>query len=234
MAEAVAPLVEEVTGGKVLLRIISNLAVKRLARAKAVFPKNSLGDSEVVDRIISAYAFAASDPYRCATHNKGIMNGVSAVALATGQDTRALEAGAHAYASKSGKYSPLSSWGKDKNGDLIGTIEMPMAVGLVGGSTAVHPVAKACVKILGVKTAMELASVMASVGLAQNLGALRALATEGIQKGHMKLHARNLAVSAGASKDLIDKIAEKMVMERKVRFDRAKELLDEITEKENK
>ena len=232
MAEAVAPIVEKITGGKVLLRIISNLASRRLARSKAVFPKEALGGGDVVDGIIDAYAFAAADPYRCATHNKGIMNGVSAVALATGQDTRAVEAGAHAYASRSGQYGPLTIWEKSSKGDLIGTIEIPIAVGLIGGATAVHPVAKACVKILGVKSATELAGVMASVGLAQNLGALRALAAEGIQKGHMKLHARNLAASAGAVGTLVDRIAEIMVSERKVRFDRAKELLKELNKLE--
>ena len=226
MAEAVAPLVEEVTGGKVLLRIISNLAVKRLARAKAVFPKNSLGDSEVVDRIISAYAFAASDPYRCATHNKGIMNGVIAVALATGNDTRALEAGAHSYAVKNGKYSPLSIWEKDEQNDLVGTLEMPMAVGLVGGATAVHPISKLCVKILNVKSAVELAEVMGAVGLIQNVAALRALSVEGIQRGHMKLHARNIAASAGATGEQVQEIADKLVQEGKIRMDRAKELLE--------
>ena len=177
---------------------------------------------------MNAYAFADADPYRCATHNKGIMNGVSAVALATGQDTRALEAGAHSFASISGEYLPLTTWEQNDNEDLVGTIELPMAVGLIGGATAVHPVAKACTKILGVKSAVELGEIIASVGLAQNLAALRALSSEGIQKGHMKLHARNVAISAGAKDDLVDKVAEKMIIEGKVRFDRAKELLDEF------
>jgi len=227
MAEAVAPIVERVTGGRVYLRIISNLASKRLVRATATFRRDVVGGDEVVEGVINAYAFAAADPYRCATHNKGIMNGVTAVALATGQDTRALEAGAHAYAARTGRYLPLTTWERSGGGDLVGTIELPVAVGLIGGATAVHPVAKACIKILGVKTAIQLAEVMASVGLAQNFAALRALASEGIQRGHMKLHARNLAISAGAVGDLVDKVALKMVEERRVRFDRARELVEE-------
>ena len=231
MAEAVAPLIEEITGGKVNLRIISNLASERLVRSKAIFPKEALGGEEVVVGVVAAYAFAAADPYRCATHNKGIMNGVSAVALATGQDTRALEAGAHSFAAISGEYLPLTTWEQNEKGDLVGTIEIPMAVGLIGGATAVHPVAKACKKILGIKSAVELGEVMASVGLAQNLAALRALSSDGIQKGHMKLHARNLAISAGAKGKVIDKITAKMIEEQKVRFDRAKELVNEISRK---
>lgn len=231
MAEAVAPLVEEISGGKVYLRIISNLADKRLVRATAVFDKEALGGKEVVEGIVHAYAFAEGDPYRCATHNKGIMNGVIAVALACGQDTRALEAGAHSYAARSGAYKPLTSWRKNKDGDLVGTLEMPMAVGLVGGAARVHPEAKANIKILGIKTAIELAEVMGAVGLAQNFAALRALASEGIQKGHMKLHARSLAMSAGAKGAAVDQVAEKMIGERKIRFDRAKELVEELSAK---
>jgi len=228
MAEAVTPIVERVTKGRVLLRIISNLATKRLARVKVVMDKEAIGGEEVVNDIVNAYAFASSDPYRCATHNKGVMNGIIAVALATGNDTRALEAGAHAYAARTGRYCPLTTWEKNEDGDLVGTIELPIAVGLVGGATAVHPIAKISTKILGVKSALELAEIMASVGLAQNFAALRALVTEGIQRGHMKLHARNVAIMAGAKGDLIDKIASKMVEERKVRMDRAKELLKEM------
>jgi len=227
MAEAVAPMVEEITGGKVVLRIISNLADRRLVRATAVFDKEAIGGEDAVDRIALAYAFADADPYRCTTHNKGIMNGVIAVGIACGQDTRALEAGAHGYASRSGKYKPLTTWEKNANGDLVGTLEMPMAVGLVGGAAKTHPAARAAIKILGVKTATELAEVMAAVGLAQNFAELRALAMEGIQRGHMKLHARNIAVSAGASGKMIDIVAKKMVEERKIRFDRAKELVEE-------
>jgi hydroxymethylglutaryl-CoA reductase len=228
MAEAVAPFIEQITGGKVLLRIISNLATYRLAFARAVFAKEVIGGEEVVDGIINAYSFAKSDPYRCATHNKGIMNGIDAVVIATGNDFRAVEAGAHAYASITGQYQPLTCWEKNRDGDLVGTIELPLAVGLVGGATMVHPTAKINIKILGVKTANELAEVVAAVGLAQNFAALRALATEGIQRGHMSLHARNVAIAAGAQGELVDKVAEILVKEKKVRVDRAKEVLERI------
>ena len=231
MTEAVAPMIESITGGRVYLRIISNLATKRLMRARAIFDKEALGGEDVVDGVVAAYAFAASDPFRCATHNKGIMNGVTAVVLATGNDTRAVEAGAHAYASISGRYKPLSTWEKNINGDLVGCVELPVAVGLIGGATAVHPIAKVTKKILGIKTATELGEVIAAVGLAQNLAALRALATEGIQRGHMRLHARNVAAMAGATGDLIDKVADAMVKEKKVRIDRAKEILEELGKK---
>jgi hydroxymethylglutaryl-CoA reductase len=231
MAEAVAPIIEEVSGGRVYLRIISNLAVKRLARAKAVFTKESLGGEEVVEGIVRAYAFAVADPFRCATHNKGIMNGVTAAVLASGNDTRAIEAGAHAYAARSGHYTSLTTWEKNADGDLVGTLEMPMAVGIVGGATASNPIAKLVVKILGIKSARELAEIIVSVGLAQNLAALRALAAEGIQRGHMSLHARNIAISAGATGDLIDRVAEQMVTERKIRVDRAKELLEKFSKR---
>ena len=227
MAEAVAPSIERVSGGRVYLRIISNLADRRLAQARVTVAKEAVGGADIVDGMISAYAFAAADPYRCATHNKGVMNGVTAVVLATGNDTRAIEAGAHAYAARSGQYSPLTRWKKDADGDLVGEIEIPMAVGLIGGATAVHPVAKIAVKILGVKSARELAEIIAAVGLCQNLAALRALAAEGIQRGHMRLHARNLAATAGATGDLIEKIADKMIEEKRIRIDRAKELLAE-------
>ncbi len=227
MCEAVAPLIERITKGRVFLRIISNLATERLARAWTVVDKNAVGGEEVVDGILEAYAFAAADPYRAATHNKGILNGVIAVALATCNDHRAIEAGAHAYAARTGRYVPLSVWEKNEDGDLVGSIEMPMAVGIIGGATRVHPLAKIALKILGVKSACELAEVMAAVGLAQNLAALRALAHEGIQRGHMSLHARNIAIMAGATGELIDIIAERMVEERKIRMDRAKELIEE-------
>ncbi len=228
MAEAVAPYIEELTDGRVHLRIISNLADKRIVRAKAVFTKEAIGGEDIVDAVMAAYHFAVGDPYRAATHNKGIMNGVIAAVLATGNDTRAIEAGAHAYASRSGVYSPLSTYEKNAKGDLVGMIEMPMAAGLVGGATKTNPIARAAVKILGVRTATELAEVFAALGLAQNFAALRALATEGIQRGHMGLHSRNIAIQAGATGDLVDRIAEIMVRERKVRADRAKELLDEM------
>ena len=228
MCEAVAPFIERITGGRVYLRIISNLADKRLVRARTVVDKEAVGGEEVVDGIVSAWAFAAADPYRAATHNKGILNGVIAVALATGQDHRAIEAGAHAYAAKTGKYMPLTTWEKNEDGDLVGTLEMPMAVGIVGGATKVHPVARIALKILGVKTATELAEIMGAVGLAQNLAALRALAAEGIQYGHMRLHARNLAMMAGATPEIVDKIVEIMVRERKIRYDRAEELVKQF------
>jgi hydroxymethylglutaryl-CoA reductase len=232
-AEAVAPLVEQITGGRVHLRILSNLADRRLARAKCVLPVELLafGDFDgqrVAQGIVEAYAFAAVDPYRAATHNKGIMNGIDAVALACGQDWRALEAGAHAYAGRHGQYASLSTWTRNAEGALVGTLELPMAVGTVGGATRVHPGARTALKILSVKTARELAEVMAAVGLAQNLGALRALATEGIQRGHMALHARQLAIAAGATGDQVQAVASRLVAERKIRLDRAQEVLAEI------
>jgi len=226
MAEAVAPTIERIAEGKVYLRIISNLAVKRLVRAWCKVPKEAVGGEEIVDGIVNAYAFAAADPYRAATHNKGILNGIIAVIMATCNDHRAIEAGAHAYAARKGQYTSLSTWEKNKDGDLIGSIELPMAVGLIGGAVKTHPIAKIAVKILGVKTANEFGEVLAAVGLAQNLGALRALTNEGIQRGHMALHARNIAVAAGATGELIDLVAEKMVKERKIRMDRAKELIE--------
>ncbi|MHB8567020.1 MAG: hydroxymethylglutaryl-CoA reductase, degradative [Nitrososphaerales archaeon] len=229
MAEAIAPMIENISRGKVFLRIISNLATKRVVRSTATFHKDMLGGEEVVEGILDAFAFADTDPYRCATHNKGIMNGVIAVALAVGQDTRALEAGAHSYASRTGRYRSLTTFEKDENGNVVGTIEMPVAVGLIGGASAVHPVAKACIKILGVKSAIELGEVIASVGLAQNFAALRALSSEGIQRGHMKLHARNVAASAGASANIVDLVAQKMVDEKKIRFDRAQEIIKELS-----
>jgi hydroxymethylglutaryl-CoA reductase len=230
MAEAVAPTIEHITGGHVYLRIITNLATKRLARATCTVPKEAVGGEEVVNGIVNASAFAAADPYRAATHNKGAMNGIIAVVLATGNDHRAIEAGAHAYAALNGKYTSLSTWEKTENGDLKGTIELPIAVGLIGGAVRTHPIAKIAVKILGAKTANELAEVLAAVGLAQNLAALRALAHEGIQRGHMSLHARNIAVAAGATGELINKVAEQMVKERKIRMDRAKEILAQLSE----
>ena len=230
--EKLAPRIEEITGGKVHLKILSNLADRRIARVRATIPVSELtmgfesfkGET-VRDGIIAAYAFAAADPYRAATHNKGIMNGVDSVVIATGNDWRAIEAGAHAYAARSGRYTSLSTWGKDKDGNLVGTLEMPMAVGIVGGATKVHPAAQAAVKLMGVKTASELAEIIVSVGLAQNMAALRALATEGIQRGHMSLHARQVAIAAGASGELIEKVAAQMVAEKVVRVDRAEEIL---------
>ena len=190
MCEAVAPMIEKLTGGKTLLRILSNYSTKRMVSASAVFDKDAVGGEKVVDDIILAFQFAENDPYRAVTHNKGVMNGVIAVANSTGQDSRAIEAAAHAYASAGGTYSSLTKWSKDKNGNLIGNFELPLSVGIVGGVIQHHPIAKICTKILGVSTAQELSCVIAVVGLAQNFAAMRALVTEGIQKGHMKLHAR--------------------------------------------
>ena len=231
--ERLAPRVEAITAGKVHLRILSNLADRRIARARCTIPVeelafNSFSGEEVRDGMIAAYAFAAVDPYRAATHNKGIMNGVDAVVIATGNDWRAIEAGAHAYAARSGRYTSLSTWGRDADGCLVGTLEMPMAVGIVGGATKVHPAAQAAVKLLGVKTASELAEIVVSVGLAQNMAALRALATEGIQRGHMSLHARQVAIAAGASGDMVEKVAAQMVTEKVVRIDRAEEILKQL------
>jgi len=230
MAEFVAPFIEEITGGKVLLRILSNLADLRLARSSCVILKEKIGE-EVVDNIVAASAFAEADPYRAATHNKGVMNGISAVISATANDTRAIEAGAHAYAVKNGHYGSLTSWTKNENGDLVGSIEVPMAVGIVGGATKTNPIAKIALKILNIKSAAELAQVAATVGLAQNLGALRALATSGIIKGHMKLHSKNVATAVGAIGDQIDEIASRMIEENNINFTRAKELLDEMIKK---
>jgi hydroxymethylglutaryl-CoA reductase len=228
--ERLAPEVENITGGRVHLRILSNLADRRLARARCTIPLDQLGfgeyqAEEVREGIIEAWAFAACDPYRAATHNKGIMNGVDAVVVATGNDWRAIEAGAHAYAARSGRYTSLSTWGKDAAGNLVGTLEMPMAVGIVGGATRVHPTAQAAIKLLGIQTAAELAEIITAVGLAQNLAALRALATEGIQRGHMGLHARQVAIAAGAQGEMINRLAQQLVSEKTVRIDRAEEIL---------
>lgn len=263
MCERLSPMIEELTGGKTRLKIISNLAVHRTVKAKTIWKKETLGKeaakkmalpgndknknagtsgagigihadssaqtkkigAEVIEAILDAYEFAASDGFRACTHNKGIMNGIDAVVIATGNDFRAVEAGAHAYAARSGKYQPLTKYYKNKAGDLVGEIELPMAVGLVGGATKTHPIAKINVKLLGVKTAGELAEIIASVGLAQNFAALRALATEGIQRGHMKLHAKNIAVTAGATGHMVDSVAQKMVAEKNISVARAKEIL---------
>jgi hydroxymethylglutaryl-CoA reductase len=226
MAEALAPFIEDWTGGKVYLRILSNLADKRLVRARTKITKEALGGKDVVDGILYAHAFAEADPYRAATHNKGIMNGIIAVVIATGNDTRAIEAGAHTYAARHGHYGPLSTWEKDAEGHLVGTLEIPMAVGLVGGATKVNPVSQVAIRILGVKSAVELGEIVGAVGLAQNLAALRVLATEGVQRGHMSLHAKNIAVMAGATGSQIDEVASRLVEEKKVRVDRAKEILE--------
>ena len=229
--ERLAPKIERITGGRVLLRILSNLADRRLARARVTIKKAELafGDfsgEAVRDGIIQAWAFAAADPYRAATHNKGIMNGVDPVLIATGNDWRAVEAGAHAFAARDGRYTALSTWGQDAAGDLVGTLEMPMAIGIVGGATRVHPGAGACLRLMGIESAAELAKVLVSVGLAQNLAALRALATEGIQRGHMSLHARQVAIAAGAQADQVDVLAERLVADGIIRIDHAQEILN--------
>jgi hydroxymethylglutaryl-CoA reductase len=231
-AERLAPQLESLTGGTVHLRILSNLADRRLARARCAIQLDQLGfgqftPEQVRDGIIAAWAFAAVDPYRAATHNKGIMNGVDAVVIATGNDWRAIEAGAHAYAARDGHYTSLSTWGRDAYGNLVGSLEMPMAVGIVGGATRVHPTARAALKLMGIHRAAELAEVIVSVGLAQNLAALRALATEGIQRGHMSLHARQVAIAAGAQGDQIDQLAQQLILEKTVRIDRAEQILRE-------
>lgn len=234
--ERLTPSVQKISGGRVHLRILSNLADRRLARAACTIPLpqlafNEFSAEQVRDGVIAAWAFAAADPYRAATHNKGIMNGVDAVVLATANDWRAVEAGAHAYAARSGRYTSLSTWGMDEKGNLTGFLEMPMAVGIVGGATRVHPSARAAIKLMGIQSARELAKIIVSVGLAQNLAALRALATEGIQRGHMGLHARQVAIAAGAAGDEVDRVAGQMVQERTVRIDRAAEILSEIRTK---
>jgi len=237
--ERLAPLVESISGGRVHLRILSNLADRRLASARCTIPLAELAfdgftAEEVRDGIVAAWAFAAMDPYRAATHNKGILNGVDAVVIATGNDWRAVEAGAHAYAARFGRYSALSTWSVDSAGNLGGSLEMPLAVGIVGGATRVHPTARAALKLLGASTAGELAEIIVSVGLAQNLAALRALATEGIQRGHMGLHARQVAVAAGARGEQIERLARQLIAEATVRIDRAEEILLSWSDTEKK
>ena len=228
MCEAVSPLIEKITGGKTLLRILSNYSTRRIVKAKAIFEKDAVGGEKVVDNIILAFEFADNDVYRAVTHNKGIMNGTIAVANAVGQDSRAIEAAANAYAAKSGTYRSLSKWSKDDDGNLVGVLEIPLSVGIVGGIANVHPVAKVCTKILGALSAQELACIMTATGLAQNFSAIRALSTEGIQKGHMRLHARNLAAAAGAAPEQIDEIVKKMIEEKIISLDRAKEILQDF------
>ncbi|RNJ75527.1 MAG: hydroxymethylglutaryl-CoA reductase, degradative [Nitrosopumilus sp. D6] len=225
MCEAVSPLIEELTSGRALLRILSNYSVQRLARASATFAKDAVGGKDVVNDMLLAYEFADADVYRAVTHNKGVMNGVISVANATGQDSRAIEAAANAYAVRSGRYRSLTKWKKDKHGNLVGELELPLSVGIVGGIANVHPLARVCTRILGASSAQDLACVMAAAGLAQNYSAIRALATEGIQKGHMRLHARNLAAAAGAKPDEIDGLVKKMIQHKKISLDGARELL---------
>ncbi len=233
MAEAVTPYIEDLCEAKIYLRIVSNLATHRIAKCRAVFDKNLLGGEDVVEGILNAYEFAVADPYRATTHNKGIMNGIIALTLATGNDTRAIEAGAHAYASLSGNYKPLTKFDLDSEGNLVGEIEIPLAFGIIGGITRTHPLARLSLKILRVESAGELAQVAAAVGLAQNVGALRALASEGIQKGHMALHSRNIAKLAGAPEEIIEEVAKRMVKDKKIRADYAKEIIQLISTSKN-
>lgn len=231
--ERLKPTIESISGGRVHLRILSNLADRRLAKATCNIPADTLSFQDfsgeaVRDGIVDAWAFAAADPYRAATHNKGIMNGIDAVVIATGNDWRAIEAGAHAYAARNGRYTSLSTWSVDPSGNLAGTLEMPLAVGTVGGATRVHPMAKACLSLMDVQSARELAEIIVSVGLAQNLAALRALASEGIQRGHMSLHARQVAVAAGAEGEMIEQIAQRMVLEGSIGIERAQSLFKEL------
>jgi len=225
MVEALAPIMEELTGGYIRLKILSNLADKRIAKATAIFDKEAMGGEKNVDAFLESYTLAKIDPYRAATHNKGIMNGIDSVIIATGNDFRAIEAGAHAYAAKDGQYTSLTTYHKDDQGNLVGEIALPVAVGIVGGAGSIHPKAKLCKKILGITSAKELSEVIASVGLAQNFAAVFALSTVGIQKGHMSLHAKNIAMMAGANEDEIDQVADQLIKEQNVKLDRAKEIL---------
>lgn len=232
--EHLAPQIEALTGGRVNLRILSNLTDQRKARAEGMIParelaSDSLSGEEAVRAIVEAGVFAEVDPYRATTHNKGIMNGIDAVVIATGNDWRAIESGAHAYAARNGQYTSLTKWWQDAEGNLHGSIELPLALGTVGGATKVHPAAGLALKILGTQSARELSEIAASVGLAQNLAAIKALATEGIQRGHMRMHARQLAVAAGASGELVGRVVQAMVREGNIRLERAKTLVLELT-----
>ncbi|MEJ7641568.1 MAG: hydroxymethylglutaryl-CoA reductase, degradative [Candidatus Nitrosocosmicus sp.] len=228
MCESVAPKIESLTEGQVILKILSNYATNRLIRCKGVFPKALIGGDKVLRRILFAYAFAYSDIYRAVTHNKGIMNGIDSVAIATGQDFRAIESGCHAYACKDGQYRSLTKWYENSNGDLVGEMEIPLAVGVIGGITNIHPLVKACLKILGIASSQELAMIIAAVGLAQNFSAIRALSDEGIQKGHMKLHSKNIAKMAGALDDQIEDISQQMINEANISVSRAKGIIETI------
>ena len=231
MCEVTAPEIEALTGGQVILKILSNYSTNRLVRCKGIFPKESIGGDRVLKRILFSYAFAYSDTYRAVTHNKGIMNGIDSVAIATGQDFRAIEAGCHAYACRDGQYRSLTKWYKNPNGDLVGEIEIPLAVGIVGGITNTHPLVKACIKILDISSSQELAMIIAAAGLAQNFSAIRALSDEGIQKGHMKLHSKNIvkiAAGEGASNEQIEEVSKQMIKEGRISVSRAKEIMESI------
>jgi hydroxymethylglutaryl-CoA reductase len=228
MCESIAPKIESLTEGQVILKILSNYATNRLVRCEGVFPKALIGGDKVLRRILFAYAFAYSDIYRAVTHNKGIMNGIDSVAIATGQDFRAIESGCHAYACKDGQYRSLTKWYENSNGDLVGEMEIPLAVGVIGGITNIHPLVKACLKILGIASSQDLAMIIAAVGLAQNFSAIRALSNEGIQKGHMKLHSKNIAKMAGALDDQIEDISQQMINEANISVSRAKDIIETI------
>jgi hydroxymethylglutaryl-CoA reductase len=236
MCEVTAPEIEALTDGQVILKILSNYSTNRLVRCKGVFPKESIGGDRVLKRILCSYAFAYSDTYRAVTHNKGIMNGIDSVAIATGQDFRAIEAGCHAYACRDGQYRSLTKWYKNSNGDLVGEIEIPLAVGIVGGITNTHPLVKACIKILDISSSQELAMIIAAAGLAQNFSAIRALSDEGIQKGHMKLHSKNIVKTAGergdggegASNEQIEEVSQQMIKEGNISVSRAKEIMESM------
>jgi hydroxymethylglutaryl-CoA reductase len=234
MCEVTAPEIEALTDGQVILKILSNYSTNRLVRCKGIFPKESIGGDKVLKRILFSYAFAYSDTYRAVTHNKGIMNGIDSVAIATGQDFRAIEAGCHAYACRDGQYRSLTKWYENSNGDLVGEIEIPLAVGIVGGITNTHPLVKACIKMLDISSSQELAMIIAAVGLAQNFSAIRALSDEGIQKGHMKLHSKNIAKMAWglggerASNEQIDEVSQQMINEGNVSVSRAKEIMESM------
>jgi hydroxymethylglutaryl-CoA reductase len=231
--EQIAPQIEEITGGRVNLRILSNLSDQRKARAEGMIlaselATDTLSSDQVVRAIVEAGAFAEVDPYRAATHNKGVMNGIDAVVMATGNDWRAVEAGAHAYAARNGAYTSLTQWWQDQDGNLRGAIELPLAVGIVGGATRVHPAAQIALKIMNITSARQLSEIIAAVGLAQNFAAIRALSTEGIQRGHMRMHARQIAVAAGASGALVNQVVERMIEEHIIRPERAKAILQEL------
>lgn len=235
--EMLAPEIEAITGGRVNLRILSNYSDQRKATAACHVPANTLATADmdgqtVVQRIVEAAVFAEVDVYRAVTHNKGIMNGIDPILIATGNDWRAVEAGAHAYAARDGQYRSLTRWWQDENGDLRGELTLPIAVGIVGGATKVHPTAQLALRLLGVTNAQQLSEIIVAVGLAQNLGAIRALATHGIQRGHMALHARQLAIAAGASTEQVNLIADQMVQEDNIRLERAKTLVQQWTEKQ--
>jgi len=228
MCEGIAPEIELLTGGKVILKILSNYATERLVRCMAIFPKDLIGGEGILKRILFAYAMAYTDTHRAVTHNKGIMNGIDSVAIATGQDFRAIEAGCHAYACRDGHYRSLTKWYQDSNGNLVGEIEIPMAVGTVGGITNTHPIVKSCLKLLNVSGSKELATIIAASGLAQNFSAIRALSDEGIQKGHMKLHSKNIAITAGATNEQIELVSKKMIEESNVSVSKAREILETL------